>query len=77
MIEGWSATVFSETVRKIPREFWKTHELTEVTVSDDPDARASVSLTALTPALRRPVGNNHGDLSGLGRGRKLWPAIRN
>lgn len=73
LLEGWSGTVFSDAVRKIPREYWETHELTEVTVSDDPDGRASVS-TALTPALRRSVGNNYGDLEvDWAEVEKLWP----
>jgi hypothetical protein len=61
MLDRWSSTLFSEVASRIPREYWKTHELTTLTASDGNGARASVH-TALKPPLFRTAGIGYSDL---------------
>jgi hypothetical protein len=61
LFDRWASTLFSESFTKIPRAYWKTHEITATAISQDNPARAAAH-TALTPPLLRHVANAYSDL---------------
>jgi len=76
VLERWSSTLFSESPRPIPPEYWKTHVITAVAAGEGTTDQASAH-TALNPAPRRPAGNSYSGLELDGSEvERLWPLPR-
>ena len=61
MLDRWASTIFSESVSRIPRAYWKTHDITATAANPDTPAQSSAH-TALTPPLLRHAANAYSDL---------------